>query len=108
MEDPEPPSIPTIRRGTVPGSKRGGNWPRRWQVAVGSTSMEGGKRDDVGSVVASADRRGRLPIHHRIERSRGGPTMDNMELLHANRHRQIHVRRADKNEPRPAGTFVNT
>lgn len=31
-------------------------------------------------------------IHHRIGRSRGGPdTMDNMELLHANCHRQIHV-----------------
>jgi RNA-directed DNA polymerase len=31
-------------------------------------------------------------IHHRIERSRGGPdTTDNMELLHANCHRQIHV-----------------
>ena len=32
-------------------------------------------------------------IHHRIWRSRGGPdTADNMELLHANCHRQIHVR----------------
>jgi RNA-directed DNA polymerase len=32
-------------------------------------------------------------IHHRIGRSRGGPdTADNMELLHANCHRQIHVR----------------
>ena len=31
-------------------------------------------------------------IHHRIWRSRGGPdTADNMELLHANCHRQIHV-----------------
>src|SRR5215472_2080435 len=31
-------------------------------------------------------------IHHRIWRSRGGPdTADNLELLHANRHRQIHV-----------------
>jgi RNA-directed DNA polymerase len=31
-------------------------------------------------------------IHHRIGRSRGGPdTADNMELLHANCHRQIHV-----------------
>ena len=32
-------------------------------------------------------------IHHWIERSRGGPdTTDNMALLHANCHRQIHVR----------------
>ncbi len=32
-------------------------------------------------------------FHHRIGRSQGGPdTMDNMELLHANCHRQIHVR----------------
>ncbi len=32
-------------------------------------------------------------IHHRIWRSRGGPdTTDNLELLHANCHRQIHVR----------------
>jgi RNA-directed DNA polymerase len=32
-------------------------------------------------------------IHHRIWRSRGGPeTADNMELLHVNCHRQIHVR----------------
>jgi RNA-directed DNA polymerase len=32
-------------------------------------------------------------IHHRIWRSRGGPdTADNRELLHANCHRQIHVR----------------
>jgi RNA-directed DNA polymerase len=31
-------------------------------------------------------------IHHRIWRSRGGPdTADNLELLHANCHRQIHV-----------------
>ncbi|MGZ3302447.1 MAG: HNH endonuclease, partial [Isosphaeraceae bacterium] len=31
-------------------------------------------------------------IHHRIWRSRGGSdTADNMELLHANCHRQIHV-----------------
>jgi len=31
-------------------------------------------------------------IHHRIWRSRGGPdTADNMELCHANCHRQIHV-----------------
>jgi RNA-directed DNA polymerase len=32
-------------------------------------------------------------IHHRIWRSRGGPdTADNLELLHANCHRQIHAR----------------
>jgi RNA-directed DNA polymerase len=32
-------------------------------------------------------------IHHRIWRSRGGQdTVDNLELLHANCHRQIHVR----------------
>jgi RNA-directed DNA polymerase len=32
-------------------------------------------------------------IHHRIWRSQGGPdTADNLELLHANCHRQIHVR----------------
>jgi RNA-directed DNA polymerase len=32
-------------------------------------------------------------IHHRIWRSRGGPqTSDNLELLHAHCHRQIHVR----------------
>jgi RNA-directed DNA polymerase len=32
-------------------------------------------------------------IHHRIWRSRGGPdTADNLELLHPNCHRQIHVR----------------
>ena len=31
-------------------------------------------------------------IHHRIWRSEGGPdTADNLELLHANCHRQIHV-----------------
>jgi len=31
-------------------------------------------------------------IHHRLWRSRGGPdTADNLELLHANCHRQIHV-----------------
>jgi RNA-directed DNA polymerase len=31
-------------------------------------------------------------VHHRIWRSRGGPdTADNLELLHANCHRQIHV-----------------
>jgi len=34
-------------------------------------------------------------IHHRIWRSRGGPdTADNLELLHANCHRQIHVQEA--------------
>ena len=34
-------------------------------------------------------------IHHRIWRSRGGSkTADNMELLHANCHRQIHVQEA--------------
>jgi RNA-directed DNA polymerase len=34
-------------------------------------------------------------IHHRIWRSRGGQdTADNLELLHANCHRQIHVREA--------------
>ncbi len=34
-------------------------------------------------------------IHHRIWRSRGGPEVaDNMELLHANCHRQIHVQEA--------------
>jgi hypothetical protein len=33
-----------------------------------------------------------LHVHHRIWRSRGGPdTADNLELLHANCHRQIHV-----------------
>jgi HNH endonuclease len=33
-----------------------------------------------------------LYIHHRIWRSRGGPdTADNLELLHANCHRQIQV-----------------
>jgi 5-methylcytosine-specific restriction endonuclease McrA len=33
-----------------------------------------------------------LHIHHRIWRSRGGPdTADNLEMLHANCHRQIHV-----------------
>jgi RNA-directed DNA polymerase len=33
-----------------------------------------------------------LHIHHRIWRSRGGPdTADNLELLHANCHRQIHA-----------------
>jgi 5-methylcytosine-specific restriction endonuclease McrA len=32
-------------------------------------------------------------IHHRIWRTRGGQdTADNLELLHANCHRQIHVR----------------
>jgi len=32
-------------------------------------------------------------IHHRVWRSRGGAdTADNRELLHANCHRQIHVR----------------
>ncbi|MBV8127439.1 MAG: HNH endonuclease, partial [Planctomycetaceae bacterium] len=32
-------------------------------------------------------------IHHRIWRTRGGQdTVDNLELLHANCHRQIHVR----------------
>ena len=32
-------------------------------------------------------------IHHRIWRSRGGQdTADNMELFHANYHRQVHVR----------------
>jgi RNA-directed DNA polymerase len=36
---------------------------------------------------------GDCQIHHRIWRSRGGPeTVDNTELLHANCHRQIHVR----------------
>jgi RNA-directed DNA polymerase len=34
-------------------------------------------------------------IHHRIWRSRSGPeTADNLELLHANCHRQIHVQEA--------------
>jgi AI-2 transport protein TqsA len=38
-------------------------------------------------------RQQRRKIHHRIWRSRGGSdTADNMELLHANCHRQIHVR----------------
>jgi hypothetical protein len=33
-----------------------------------------------------------LHIHYRIWRSRGGPdTADNLELLHANCHRQIHA-----------------
>ena len=33
-----------------------------------------------------------LHVHHRIGRSRGGPdTADNLELLHVNCHRQIHV-----------------
>jgi len=33
-----------------------------------------------------------LHVHHRIWRSRGGPdTADNLELLHVNCHRQIHV-----------------
>lgn len=33
-----------------------------------------------------------LHIHHRIWRSRGGPdNADNLELLHANCHREIHV-----------------
>ncbi len=33
-----------------------------------------------------------LHLHHRIWRSRGGShTADNLELLHANRHRQFHV-----------------
>lgn len=49
-------------------------------------------------------------IHHRIGRSRGGPdTMDNMELLHANCHRQIHVQEGQtKNGRVPRGTFVKT
>jgi len=35
-------------------------------------------------------------LHHRIWRSRGGQdTWDNLELLHANCHRQIHARRRD-------------
>jgi RNA-directed DNA polymerase len=34
-------------------------------------------------------------IHHRIWRTQGGQdTADNLELLQANRHRQIHVREA--------------
>jgi RNA-directed DNA polymerase len=38
---------------------------------------------------------GDCQIHHRIWRSRGGlDTADNMELLHANCHRQIHVQEA--------------
>ena len=49
-------------------------------------------------------------IHHRIWRSRGGPkTADNMELLHANCHRQIHVQ-ARSGQPKAAasckGAFV--
>ncbi len=42
-------------------------------------------------------------IHHRIWRSRGGSDMaDNLELMHANCHRQIHVqeRRTEATAPR--------
>ena len=47
-------------------------------------------------------------IHHRIWRSRGGSEMaDNMELLHANCHRQIHVQeRRTKAAASPRGAFV--
>jgi RNA-directed DNA polymerase len=42
-------------------------------------------------------------IHHRIWRSRGGlDTTDNIELLHANCHRQIHVQEERTKQPRPA------
>jgi RNA-directed DNA polymerase len=42
-------------------------------------------------------------IHHRIWRSRGGlDRADNMELLHANCHRQIHVQEERTKRPRPA------
>jgi RNA-directed DNA polymerase len=42
-------------------------------------------------------------IHHRIERGRGGrDTADNLELLHANCHRQIHVQEGRTKQPRPA------
>ena len=70
-----------------------GNWKKRWQVAVGSNISGKNRRDDAWSVVNRCEpARKTWHIHHRIWRSRGGPdTADNLELLHANCHRQIHV-----------------
>ena len=45
-------------------------------------------------------------IHHRIWRSLGGSdTADNLELLHANCHRQVHARKADKTSRVPQGAL---
>lgn len=43
-------------------------------------------------------------VHHRVWRCRGGrDTFDNLELLHANCHRQVHARGCDgRTKPRPA------
>ena len=43
-------------------------------------------------------------IHHRVWRSQGGQeTCDNLEMLHANCHRQIHSKKESlKTKPRPA------
>ena len=93
-EDPQRRQPLRSEVGTVPGSTAGsGNWPKRWQVAVGSSISGRNKRDDVvvcGQPLRIAEED--CHIHHRIWRSRGGPdTADNLELLHANCHRQIHV-----------------
>jgi RNA-directed DNA polymerase len=70
-----------------------------WQLAQTLTGRSGieylWKRQEGRCVVCDQPLRPAeddCQIHHRIWRSRGGPnTADNMELLHANCHRQIHV-----------------
>ena len=72
---------------------------RGWQLAqtrTGRSRIESSgkfKRDDAWCAVnrwRAQPKTGH--IHHRICRSRGGSdTVDNLELLHANCHRQIHV-----------------
>ena len=67
--------------GNNPGAA--GRWDRLWKEQKGRCPICGQPLR-----IAEED----CQIHHRIWRSRGGQdTADNMELLHANCHRQIHV-----------------
>ena len=96
--------------GTVPGGTVGlATDPDADRSQSDRISLEGDKRDDVvvcGQPLRIAEED--CQIHHRIWRSRGGPeTADNMELLHANCHRQIHVQaRTDKSGRVPQGALV--
>jgi len=80
--------------GTVPGGTDGWKWGTRLQDGVGSSPSGRIREADVWFVDNRCKKRISLACHHRRWRCFGGPeTLGNLELLHANCHRQIHARK---------------
>ena len=79
--------------GTVPGSTDGlATGPNAHRSQSDRVLMEGTRGTMYGLRSTAADSRGRLPDPPSdLAQSRRSDTADNLELMHANCHRQIHV-----------------